>query len=218
MIDRIRWTVLAVALGLPLAAGAQLPSSPDSSWLYYEIGGGQAYTRAPNPTQTSVTIGAGAELGLGYSCGAFDPVMSVTNQLNQLRDGIDALSNQMVAAANAAIAALPAYILQRANPGLYDLFQNALLRAEESFQLATKTCEQMEAEIARGHDPWHEWVVLSKGHSWRRAMGTGASPATATSSRPRRISNSPLAARACPGWAVAARVVPARSPSAWSPT
>jgi integrating conjugative element protein (TIGR03755 family) len=173
MIDRIRWTVLAVALGLPLAAGAQLPSSPDSSWLYYEIGGGQAYTRAPNPTQTSVTIGAGAELGLGYSCGAFDPVMSVTNQLNQLRDGIDALSNQMVAAANAAIAALPAYILQRANPGLYDLFQNALLRAEESFQLATKTCEQMEAEIARGHDPWHEWVVLSKGHSWRRAMGTG---------------------------------------------
>lgn len=160
-----------LALLLP-AAQAQV-SSPDSAWLYYEIGGGQAFSRAPNPVVNTVTLGAGAELGLGYSCGVFNPVVSVTNQLNQLRDGVDALSNQMAGAANAAIAALPAYILQRANPGLYDLFQNALLRAEERFQLATKTCEQMEAEIARGKDPFHEWVVLSKGHGWRRAMGTG---------------------------------------------
>jgi integrating conjugative element protein (TIGR03755 family) len=178
MTDRLRRLLRTVALGLalaglPLAAPAQLPSSPDLSWLYYEIGGGRGFWPPPNPNQTSVTIGAGAQLGLGYSCATFDPVMSVTNQLNQLRDGIDAMSNQMVAAANAAIAALPAYILQRANPGLYDLFQNALLRAEETFSLATKTCEQMEAEIARGHDPFHEWVVLSKGHGWRRAMGTG---------------------------------------------
>jgi len=178
MLNRIRRPLRTVALGLalaglPMTAPAQLPSSADLSWLYYEIGGGRGYWATPNPNQTSVTIGAGAELGLGYSCAAFDPVMSVTNQINQLRDGIDAMSNQMVAAANAAIAALPAYILQRANPGLYDLFQNALLRAEETFSLATKTCEQMEAEIARGHDPFHEWAVLSKGHGWRRAMGTG---------------------------------------------
>ena len=33
--------------------------------------------------------------------------------------------NAMTTAATAAIAALPALILQRANPGLYDLFQNA---------------------------------------------------------------------------------------------
>ncbi|WP_299314929.1 integrating conjugative element protein [uncultured Halomonas sp.] len=168
---------LIIALALPLTSQAQVysvsPSSPDNSWLYYEIGGGQAFTRAPNPVVNSVTLGAGAELGMGYSCAAFNPVVSVTNQLNQLRDGVDALSNQMAGAANAAIAALPAYILQRANPGLYDLFQNALLRAEERFQLATKTCEQMEAEIAQGKDPFQEWVVLSKGHSWRKAMGTG---------------------------------------------
>jgi integrating conjugative element protein (TIGR03755 family) len=177
MTDRIRRLLQTVALGLalaglPLTAPAQLPSSPDLSWLYYEIGGGRGYWAPPNPNVTSVTIGAGAELGLGYSCSTFDPILSVTNMLNQLSTGFDQMSAQMAAAANAAIAALPAYILQRANPGLYDLFQNALLRAEETLSLATKTCEQMEAEIARGHDPFHEWVVLSKGHSWRRAMGT----------------------------------------------
>ena len=37
----------------------------------------------------------------------------------------------LTAAASAAIASLPALILQRANPGLYDLFQNALLQAED---------------------------------------------------------------------------------------
>lgn len=184
MTDRIRRPLHAVVLGLalaglPPAAPAQLPSSPDLSWLYYEIGGARGYWAAANPNQTSVTVGAGAELGLGYSCGTFDPVLSVTNQLNNLRTGVDQMSNQMVAAANAAIAALPAYILQRANPGLYDLFQNALLRAEETLSLATKTCEQMENEIARGHDPFHEWVVLSKGHGWRRAMGTGGDIVTA---------------------------------------
>ena len=173
MKTRQGWGALALALSLSLTAQAQMPSSPDHSWLYYEIGGAQAVTRAPNPTLMSTSIGFGGELGLGYSCGAFDPVASVTNQINQLRDGIDNLSNLMAAAASAAIAALPAYILQRANPGLYDLFQNALLRAEETFNLAVKSCEQMEAEIAQGHDPWHEWVVLSKGHTWRRAMGTG---------------------------------------------
>ncbi|MCG5526409.1 integrating conjugative element protein [Ectothiorhodospira haloalkaliphila] len=171
-----RKTLVTAALtltgALPLGVAAQPPSSPDSSWLYYEIGGGQAFTRAPNPVTTTLTLGAGADMSLGYSCGTFDPVASVSHQMNQLRDGVDQISNQMAQAANAAIAALPAYILQRANPGLYDLFQNAQLRAEETFQLATKTCEQMEAEIAQGKDPFHEWVVLSKGHSWRRAMGT----------------------------------------------
>jgi integrating conjugative element protein (TIGR03755 family) len=164
---------VSVLLGSPGIALAQWPASPDHSWLYYEIGGARSVWPTANPQQTSVTLGAGAQMKLGYRCGAFNPVISISNQLNQLRDGADAMSNQMVNAANAAIASLPAYILQRANPGLYDLFQNALLRAEETFSLSTKSCEQMEAEMARGHDPFHEWVVLSKGHSWRRAMGTG---------------------------------------------
>jgi integrating conjugative element protein (TIGR03755 family) len=50
---------------------------------------------------------------------------------------------------------------------------NALLKAEETINLVTKSCEQMEAEIAQGKDPFREWVTLSKGHDWRLEMGTG---------------------------------------------
>ena len=98
---------------------------------------------------------------------------SVGNILNNIKDGTENMLNSMVAAANAAIAALPALILQRANPGLYDLFQNALLKAEETVNLTTKSCEQIEYELAQGKDPLREWIVLSKGHDWKLIMGSG---------------------------------------------
>ncbi|MEJ1355864.1 MAG: integrating conjugative element protein [Candidatus Sedimenticola sp. (ex Thyasira tokunagai)] len=144
----------------------------DSSW-YYEIGGAQPLTSAPNPLVNTVTIGGSGQLGLNYSCGKFDPVLGVTNTLNNIKSGVDQMMNQMVTAATSAIAALPALILQRANPGLYDMFQNALLKAEETVNLATKSCEQMEAEIAQGKNPFDEWVVLSKGNDWKVQMGAG---------------------------------------------
>ena len=125
---------------------AQAPTE-DSLW-YYEIGGAEPVSVPANPSVVSVTLGGSAQLGLGYSCGKFDPVAAVTNTLNNIGTGVDNMVNAMTAAATSAIAALPALILQRANPGLYDLFQNALLKAEETMQLATKSCEQMEAEIA----------------------------------------------------------------------
>src|SRR5690606_13621115 len=79
--------------------------------------------------------------------------------------------------ATSAMAALPALILQRSNPGLYDLFQNALLKAEETMQIATKSCEAMEAEIARGKNPYADLITLSKGNDWKVQMGIGGNDA-----------------------------------------
>jgi integrating conjugative element protein (TIGR03755 family) len=160
--------------GILVCSPIQAAPAPigDSSW-YYEIGGAQPLTSAPNPLVNTVTIGGSGQLGLNYSCGKFDPVLGVTNTLNNIKSGVDQMMNQMVAAATSAIAALPALILQRANPGLYDMFQNALLKAEETVNLATKSCEQMESEIAQGKNPFDEWVVLSKGNDWKVQMGAG---------------------------------------------
>lgn len=79
----------------------------------------------------------------------------------------------MTHAATGAISSLPAMILQRANPGLYDLFQNALVRAELTVDLATKSCEQMESAIANNKNPYEDLVVLSKGNDWKVQMGVG---------------------------------------------
>ncbi|MCK9552104.1 MAG: hypothetical protein M0R29_15395, partial [Aquamicrobium sp.] len=137
IIPRNAFVLLLIALLLWKNAYAAKAPTEDSLW-YYEIGGAEPVSAPANPSVVSVTLGGSAQLGLGYSCGKFDPVAAVTNTLNDIGAGVDNMVNAMTAAASAAIASLPALILQRANPGLYDMFQNALLQAEETMQLATK--------------------------------------------------------------------------------
>ncbi len=124
-----------------------------------------------------MTIAGSAQLGLGYSCGTFDPVLGVAETLNQVKSGAEDMLRAMTQAATGAIASLPALILQRANPGLYELMQNALVGAKLKVDLATKDCRQMEADIAHGKNPYHELIVLSKGNDWKRQMSIGGNNA-----------------------------------------
>lgn len=172
----VRTILLFGALSVSQVLHAAQGPTEDSLW-YYEIGGAEPVSVPANPAVVSVTLGGSAQLGLGYSCGKFDPVAAVTNTLNDIGAGVDNMMNAMTAAATSAIAALPALILQRANPGLYDLFQNALIKAEETMQLATKSCEQMEAEIAQGKNPYADLITLSKGNDWKVQMGIGGNDA-----------------------------------------
>ena len=167
-----RDTALVVLLSAVCAGTGHAAEGPteDGLW-YYEIGGAEPVSAPANPSVTSVTLGGSARLRLGYSCGKFDPVLAVTHTLNDIKRGANDMMKAMTTAASSAIAALPALILQRANPGLYDLFQNALLKAEETMQLATKSCEQMEAEIAQGKNPYADLITLSKGNDWKTQMG-----------------------------------------------
>jgi len=167
--------VILVLYGSSALAATKGPTE-DGLW-YYEIGGAEPVSPPANPLVVPVTLGGSVQLGMGYSCGKFDPVAAVTNTLNNIRSGADNMMNAMTAAASSAIAALPALILQRANPGLYDLFQNALLKAEETMKLATKSCEQMEAEIAQGKNPYADLITLSKGNDWKMQMGIGGNDA-----------------------------------------
>jgi len=168
--------VMVLVLHGSSALAATKGPTEDGLW-YYEIGGAEPVSPPANPLVVPVTLGGSAQLGMGYSCGKFDPVAAVTNTLNNIRSGADNMMNAMTAAASSAIAALPALILQRANPGLYDLFQNALLKAEETMKLATKSCEQMEAEIAQGKNPYADLITLSKGNDWKMQMGIGGNDA-----------------------------------------
>ena len=168
--------VALAILYMPGSLQAVMAPTEDGFW-YYEIGGARPISRPANPSVVSVTLGGSAQLGLGYSCAQFDPVVAVTNTLNEIGAGVDRMMGAMTNAATAALAALPALILQRANPGLYDLFQNALIKAEETLSLATKSCQQMETEIAQGKNPYADLIVLSKGNDWKREMGIGGNDA-----------------------------------------
>ena len=154
----------------PVSAIEPVPTG--DSWFYYDIGGARSISSPASLHSTNIDISASAGLS-GLSCAGFDPKLSLTNSLNSIKNGVDDAMTQMEAAATAAIALLPGYLLQKANPGLYDLFQNGILRAQESFSLATKSCEAMQDQLNRDIDPFEEWITLSKGDTWKAAVGQG---------------------------------------------
>ena len=153
----------------PLIA-AEAPS--DDSLFYYKIGGGRDIAIPPSLNITTIDLSLSGQAS-ALSCSGFDPMVAIESSLENLRNGVDNAVNAIELAATAAIANLPGYILQKANPGLYDLFQNALLRANESFSLATKSCERIQYEIANNTNPFDEWITVSWGDSWKRSVGIG---------------------------------------------
>jgi integrating conjugative element protein (TIGR03755 family) len=167
-----RITLFAFALSLTLAIGgvqALTPSPLGDGRLYYRIGGAQALGLPANRFVTTTRLPLSVQLGINYRCGQFDTLAG----LNAALDQVVALLENIDDVIAAGLAVLPMYILQRVNPGLYDLLQNTLLRAEELVAVATKTCEQMESELARGQDPFEDWIVLSRGRDWKTVIGSG---------------------------------------------
>ncbi len=167
-----RWLVIFMVGFLachPLIA-AEAPS--DDSLFYYKIGGGRDIAIPPSLNITTIDLSLSGQAS-ALSCSGFDPMVAIESSLDNLRNGVDNAVNAIELAATAAIANLPGYILQKANPGLYDLFQNALLRANESFSLATKSCERIQYEIANNTNPFDEWITVSWGDSWKRSVGIG---------------------------------------------
>lgn len=164
------WVASVLLCGGTRAQMQEVPYT--DGMLYYRIGGGRHISIPPSLTITTINLSASAGIS-ALNCGRFDIGESIEASLNDLNNGVDNAINAIEAAAGAAIAALPGYLLQKANPGLYDLYQNALLRAQESFSLATKSCERMEYEISQNINPYAEWITLSRGDSWKRSIGIG---------------------------------------------
>ncbi|MEQ1557752.1 MAG: integrating conjugative element protein [Methyloglobulus sp.] len=151
----------------------------DSSW-YYQIGGAQAVSDAANPVARSLRLAGSLDLSHIYSCGNFDPITGLTNILSNVQGKVMAAYSGLIGAATSAIAALPAYILQRAAPGLYDLYQNAVIRGEAELEAANASCQQMEAEIRDGKNPYERFINVAKGYDWKVQMGNGRSRSSST--------------------------------------
>ena len=174
---------LALGFVLSLLSVSSLSADPaparDSSW-YYQIGGAQAVSNAANPGARSLRLGGNLDLSHIYSCGNFDPITGLANILSNVQGKVMAAYSGLIGAATSAIAALPAFILQRAAPGLYDLYQNAVIRGEAELEAANASCQQMEAEIRDGKNPYERFINVAKGYDWKIQMGNGRSHSSRT--------------------------------------
>ena len=166
-----------LALGYP--AAAQQPVSGSGEW-YYRIGGAEPVSAAPNATVFTATITASSGLRLPNACSSLDPVLSASNILNDIKDARDQMESAMVLAANNAVAALPAIVLQRALPGVYDHFQSALTQARAQVRVAVKSCQDMVEAAGGSQNPLHDWVKVSREHTmWNQLALPGNDPVRA---------------------------------------
>ena len=160
--------IAGVTCTLAGTAAGQAVVPGDQSLLYYKIGGGEPVSRPANPAATPLRIGLGGSARLNYSCGRFDGAVTIQNLMN----GFASLGTTVTSAVRSGIAALPLYVLQRASPGLYELFQTYQKKAETEWNIALKTCEEMEAQIKQGGDPYAEWLAMAKGEGWKEVSRT----------------------------------------------
>ncbi len=166
---QMKTSVILILLLISLlhTAHADIANSGNSQF-YYQLGGARSITAPLSMGASSNTIGGSARFGLGYSCGNFSTLGGVSNVLNNLGSNI---VTGVTGAVTGAISSLPMLILQRVSPGLYDLAQGFIIKAEAIIALANKTCEQYESDIKeKGIGAYSDWTDVSKVTDWKVQM------------------------------------------------
>lgn len=118
-----------------------------SDGLYYKIGGGSVIASNYMFSHPN-TIGIGIKWNANLMCGNFDIKSTIANQLNGVTDGFNNIMSNVINNAKGAVASLPALIIQRSNPQLYDLLTNGILQAKLDFSDIKMSCKQMANKMA----------------------------------------------------------------------
>ncbi|EAS1759721.1 integrating conjugative element protein [Salmonella enterica] len=136
--------------------------------LYYQIGGGSVITPALTRRNTQI-INMSAGWNADLMCGNFDINTTVRNQLNGVTDGFKDLMGEVIQSATSAVASLPAMVIQRANPQLYDLLTNGVLQARVDFDKSQLTCQKM-AEKMTDYAYNSAWTQSAKTENYQEIV------------------------------------------------
>ena len=161
---------LPAALGALLAAIA-LPAGADDEFLY-RLGGAEPISLGPSDRASTLRLGIGAEWNSNLTCGNFDIAHSIRQQLNGISGAFQDVMGNVIQTAQGVVASLPALVIQRLNPGLYDLLQNGVLEAGQEFRIAKLRCDEIADEM--GETLAHEgWSGIARADYWRRQVEVG---------------------------------------------
>ena len=139
--------------------------------VLYSIGGGRAVSMSGAGNMQSLGVGVGWNANL--ICGDMSLTTTLQNQLNGITQGFQNIMNQVIQNATQAVASLPALIIQRADPALYNLLTNGILQARLDFDRSKLTCRAIAnrmADVAGGEMGWDQ---LAEGFALRDAVSGG---------------------------------------------
>ena len=176
----LRATLLVAAITLVVGvAWAQTRSDPNGvnvsgsvigDDVLYSIGGGRAVSMGGAGNMQSIGVGVGWNSNL--ICGDMSITTTLQNQLNGITNGFQTIMSNVIQNATSAVASLPALIIQRADPGLYNLLTNGILQARLDFDRSKMTCRAIAnrmADMAGGQAGWDQ---LAEGMALRDAVSS----------------------------------------------
>lgn len=122
-------------------------------------------------------------------CGNMSLANTLQNQLNGATEGFQQIMGNVVQSATQAVMSLPAMIIQRANPGLYELLSNGVMQGRIDFDRSKLTCQAMAAKMADKVDQ-AGWGALAKNQEMQNNLEqSGADAITAVNNTERSNGN-----------------------------
>lgn len=138
--------------------------------VLYHIGGGRAVSMSRLSHMQSISVGAGWNSNL--ICGDMNIETTIKNQLNGVTGGFKQIMSGVIESATSAVASLPAMILQRANPALYNLLTNGILQARLDYDRSKLTCRSMTEKMADVAGGQMGWDRLAEGMALKSALSS----------------------------------------------
>ena len=162
--------ILLITLSMQASASDIFPVGQGNNKLYYKIGGSKDFAFPPVSDTRTTVLNTNTNLGIGYSCGAYNPALSISNSINDLKDSTQNLEQNIVASATGSLVQLPMYLLAQANPTAYNLLNNTLLSAHKQLEISTKSCETVKDQISKGQNPYQDWGTISLNDQWKKHL------------------------------------------------
>ncbi|CAM5582523.1 integrating conjugative element protein [Rhodanobacter lindaniclasticus] len=138
--------------------------------VLYSIGGGRAVSMGSAGNMQSIGVGVGWNSNL--ICGDMSLTTTLQNQLNGITNGFQTIMSNVIQNATSAVASLPALIIQRADPGLYNLLTNGILQARLDFDRSKMTCRAIANRMADMAGGQMGWDQLAEGMALKEAVAS----------------------------------------------
>nr|WP_231702318.1 integrating conjugative element protein [Halopseudomonas litoralis] len=161
---------MASSLVLAQSGGFQYSGSVIGDEVMYSIGGGNAVSMSGAAGMRSIGVGVGWNSNL--ICGDMSISTTIQNQLNGVTNGFQHIMGDVIQNATSAVASLRGLIIQRADPGLYNILVNGVLQARLDFDRSKLQCRAMAEKMADMVGGQMGWNQLAEGMALREAVAS----------------------------------------------
>lgn len=156
-------TILSTLFPISLYAGSFMPSQSD---YYYQLGGASNLFVPPINKDQTLKIGADIDGRMGFSCSGFNPVVSITNTMKDLKKSAINIPAGVIGNLKGSVAGYPLYKLQQSMPALYNVLQNTAASAQNEFTLKVKDCQQVKEALEQSQSPVESMLSVSDSQGW----------------------------------------------------